>query len=264
MVSDEEKRMTGVLAGKVAVVTGGATGLGAAIVALYAGAGARVVVGDIRPQEAEAVAASARAAGGDVDVVDVDVSRGADVARLIEHAERRHGRIDVVTSNAGILGRGHKQSIVDVSDDELRQVMDVNFGGAWNVLRHAIPALRRAGGGAITVTGSTGSERGIPKAPAYAASKGAIAALVRAVAVDVAPEIRVNAVLPGAMATRIAVHAAQEKGIAADEVVAQAHDVEFADPLECAQTHLFLASPAAAGINGQLVTVDRGLSVRHP
>jgi NAD(P)-dependent dehydrogenase (short-subunit alcohol dehydrogenase family) len=249
---------------KVAVVTGGATGLGAAIVELYAREGARVVIGDIRTEEAERTAEMVRGAGGEAVARGTDVADSASVAGLIEVAERTFGQLDVVTANAGILGRGHRKSIVDVTEAELRQILDVNFIGTWFTFAHAIPALRRAGGGAISVTASTAAERGLAKAPAYAASKGAIVALMRSAAVDLAPDIRVNAVSPGAMATQLSSHAAADAGVGAADMVAQAHAVEFADPIEAAYAHLYLVSAESAGVTGSVLTVDRGASARHP
>jgi NAD(P)-dependent dehydrogenase (short-subunit alcohol dehydrogenase family) len=254
----------GRLDGKVAIVTGGATGLGAAIVELYASEGARLVIGDIRNEEAEHTAEATRRAGGEAVAWTTDVSNNESVATLIEHAEHTFGRVDIVTSNAGVLGAGHKKSIVDVTESELRQILDVNFVGTWFTLYHAIPALLRAGGGTISITASTGAERGIPKAPAYAASKGAVVALMRSVAIDQAPQIRVNAVSPGAMATQMSVHAAEELGVSPSEVIAQAHAVEMADPFEAAHAHLYLVSDEATGVTGSVVTVDRGASARHP
>jgi NAD(P)-dependent dehydrogenase (short-subunit alcohol dehydrogenase family) len=253
-----------VLDGKVAVITGGATGLGAVIAEVYVGAGARVVIGDIRADEAEATAAKLRGDGRDATAQVTDITDSASVGALMRRAEEEYGPVNIVTANAGILGRGHKKSIVDVTEDELRQIMEVNFIGTWFTFQHGITALQRAGGGALSVTCSTSASRGTAKAPAYAASKGAILALMRSAAVDLWPEIRVNAISPGAMATQLGVHVAEEKAMDVSEVTAQAHNVVAADPIESALAHLYVVSPESAGVTGQDITVDRGATVQHP
>ncbi len=256
--------MSAALEGKVAVITGGSTGLGRGIAELYAAEGAKIVVGDVRPEPGEATVEAIRAAGGVAEFVQCDVTRSDQVQALVDHAEQTFGALDIMTANAGILGRGHKKSLVDITEDELRQIIDVNLVGTWNTVKHAIPALLRAGGGAISVTTSTSADRGTAKAPAYAASKGAVNAMVYAVAIDLMPDIRINAVAPGAMATDLGVHAAEEMGIDVKDVVAQAHAVKLADPIECALAHLYLVSPESAGMTGQILTVDGGATVRHP
>lgn len=249
---------------KVAIVTGGASGLGAAIVRQYAAAGATVVIADIRSQEGEALVTEVRVGGGQADFVALDVTDDRAVHDAIADIEERHGRLDVMTANAGVLGRGHNKSVVDMTDDERDMIMAVNFGGVWSCFRHAVPAILRAGGGTMTATASTSSVRGIAKAPAYAASKAAVMGLVQSLAVDLYPDIRVNAVGPGAMATTLGQHTAEEKGLDVSQVVAQAHGVDLADPSESAKSHLYLASDLSAGVTGQLILVDRGATVRHP
>ncbi len=252
------------LDGKVAVITGAATGLGAVIAEVYAGAGAKVVLGDIRADEVAATAAKLRTNGAAALAQKCDVTDSDSVRELMLRAEAEYGGIDIVTANAGILGRGHKKSIVDVTEDELRQILEVNFIGTWFTFQHGIAALKRNGGGALSVTASTSASRGTAKAPAYAASKGAIVALMRAASVDLWPEIRVNSVSPGAMATELGVHTAQELGLDVSEIMAQAHNVVAADPIESALAHLYLVSPASAGVTGQDIHVDHGATMQHP
>jgi NAD(P)-dependent dehydrogenase (short-subunit alcohol dehydrogenase family) len=142
--------------------------------------------------------------------------------------------------------------------------MNVNFLGVANAFRYAIPAIRRAGGGSMTATTSVAAHRGYPTLPIYCASKGAVVSLVRAVAADVAPEIRVNAVSAGSMATMIH-HRAQEDGGAIDIAsFAPAKPAAFArraDPLEVARVHLFLASDDASFVNGQTLLADGGKTI---
>jgi NAD(P)-dependent dehydrogenase (short-subunit alcohol dehydrogenase family) len=262
----------GRLTGKVAIVTGAATGLGRAIAQVYAEEGAKVVVSDIRADEAEATARSIREDGGEAIAVRTDVSRSADVQELVATAERELGALHIMTANAGILGRGSGKSLVDMSDEEFAEIMDVNCGGVVLCFKHSIPAIRRAGGGAMTATASLAAHRGYADLPAYCTSKAAVTGLVRSLAADLAPEIRVNAVAAGSMQTELGVHTAELKGIDPAELVtrrrgqagAGARDDAFArvaHPREVALAHLFLASDEASFITGQSLLVDNGRSI---
>jgi NAD(P)-dependent dehydrogenase (short-subunit alcohol dehydrogenase family) len=169
----------------------------------------------------------------------------------------------VMTANAGILGRAHRKSLVDIAEDELRELFEVNFMGVWSSFRYAIPAIEQSGGGAMTVTASTSAIRGLAKAPAYAASKGAIVALALSLAADLFPLIRVNVVAPGSMATQIAKNAAIAKGVEESAVLAHAHPAGMPDAIHAARAHLYLASDDALHVNGQLLAVDGGASSLH-
>jgi NAD(P)-dependent dehydrogenase (short-subunit alcohol dehydrogenase family) len=254
----------GKLDGKVAVVTGAATGLGRQIALLYAREGARVAVADVRGEEGERTVADIAAAGGDARFFQTDVASSASVRAAVGGAEEAFGAIHVMTANAGILGRGAGKSLVDLSDDEVAQVMDVNFYGVLYAFRAAIPAIRRAGGGAMTATTSIAAHRALANLPIYCASKGAIVALMRAVAADVAPDIRVNTVSAGTMATEISVHNAQERGVAEPRTYGRPTEDAFsriADPVEVARVHLFLASDDASYVNGQALVADGGKTI---
>jgi NAD(P)-dependent dehydrogenase (short-subunit alcohol dehydrogenase family) len=255
------------LEGKVAIVTGAATGLGRAVATLYAAEGAKVAVCDIRSHEGEQVAQMIGEAGGEAIFVYADVTLSSEVQAAVEATEREFGALHVMTANAGILGRGTGKSLVDMSDDEIDEIMAVNWRGVCLSFKHAIPAIRRAGGGAMTATASVAAHRGRAKLPAYCASKGAVVALVRSLALDLGPEIRVNAVSAGSMVTEIGVHAAQARGIdLADLQTGGAREFPFgrADPREVAYAHLFLASDESSFVNGQAFIVDGGKSVATP
>lgn len=200
------------LAGKVAIVTGGGTGLGRAIALRYAEEGARIVIGDVRAEPANQTVELIEAIGGEAVFVATDVTDSGQVQALVATAESRFGRLDIMTANAGILGRGAYKRLVEIDEDEADEIMNVNFGGVFRSFKYAIPAIRRTGGGAMTATASLSAHRGKPDLPVYAASKGAVVALVRSLAVDLAPEIRVNAVSPGAVLTELAIHTAEAQG----------------------------------------------------
>jgi NAD(P)-dependent dehydrogenase (short-subunit alcohol dehydrogenase family) len=246
---------------KVAVITGAATGIGRATAHIYAQEGARVVAADIRAEQGTTTAKSIVDAGGDAVFVHADVTKTDDIQELMRAAESRYGAIHIVTANAGILGPGHNLPLTELSEEQAAAIMNVNFWGVFRCFKQAIDPVRRAGGGAFTATSSIAAIRGYPNIAAYTASKGAIAALVRSLAVEVAPEIRVNAVLAAHIATEAARHYAEDVG---RELVSQFADSppRIGDPREAAAAHLWLVSDEASFVTGQAIVVDNGLSVR--
>jgi NAD(P)-dependent dehydrogenase (short-subunit alcohol dehydrogenase family) len=250
------------LSGKVAIVTGASTGLGRATSTLYAEEGAQVVVADIREAEGEATAAAIRSAGGDAIFVQANVADEDNVKALVDQAESHYGKLNIMTANAGVLGRGAFKSLDEISTEEFQEIMNINFYGVCHAFKYAIPAIRRAGGGAMSATSSLAAHRGYAKLPAYCASKGAVVALVQSLAADLAPEIRVNAVSAGQMVTDIGLHMAEDKGI---EPVNRTPNAEQpfgrADPREVAMAHLFLVSDEGSNVNGQALIVDGGRSI---
>jgi NAD(P)-dependent dehydrogenase (short-subunit alcohol dehydrogenase family) len=249
------------LAGKVALVTGAATGIGREIALLYAAEGAAVVAADVRAEEGEATVAAIRSAGGEAVFVPTDVSSSNDVEAAVRTAERAFGKLDVVTANAGILGRGAWKRLPEVDERDFAQVIDVNLYGVVFAFKHAIPALERAGGGALTATTSLAAHRGVREGlAAYTASKAAVAGLVRSLATQHAPLIRVNAVSPGAVATELPAHTA-ELNEQTEVTWPDRSSVAVAQPRDIAYVHLFLASDEARAVTGQVVCADGGRSV---
>lgn len=200
------------LAGKVAIVTGGGTGIGKEISRLLAAAGAHVVVNYSR-SETEAYATAAELATNQVKVVPIkaDISSAADVAALIERTERELGRLDVLVNNAGYTRFVPMKDLEGMPEEDWDRTFDVNVKGIWLCTKAAAPAMRRAGGGSVlNVTSVAGLKVG-GSSMAYAVSKAAAVHLTKCLALALAPEIRVNAVAPAVVVTRWWGHASEEQ-----------------------------------------------------
>jgi NAD(P)-dependent dehydrogenase (short-subunit alcohol dehydrogenase family) len=256
----------GRLEGKVAIVTGAATGVGRETAILFAEEGAKVVVADFRAEEA---AETVLRAGGAAIFIRTDVSSSDDVRNLIAETERQFGRLDVMVANAGISGRGSGKTLEEVTEEELEEVMAVNFWGACWCLKYSISPMKRTGGGTMTVTTSLAGHHGYPDQPGYVSSKHAITGLVKSIASAEAPLIRANTVAAGAIRTELRKHTAELKGLPADSGEAQIAETRLAkadhfwsDPREIAQAHLFLACDESSFVNGTALVVDGGRTAR--
>jgi NAD(P)-dependent dehydrogenase (short-subunit alcohol dehydrogenase family) len=248
----------GALDGKVAIVTGAATGIGRATARLFAQAGARLVLADVRGDELERTVAEVRAAGGDAVAQTADLARPEDCAAVVAAAVRAAGRLDVLFNNAGVgtMVVGGTVETIDLERWDL--ALDVNVRAIYLTSRAAVPALRAAGGGAIINTASVSAYRGSVERPshAYAASKGAVLSLTRAMAASYGRDrIRVNAICPGTIRTRLT----------ADIIERVERDVarliplgRVGEPEDIARCALFLASPDSAWISGTEIVVDGG------
>lgn len=235
------------LKGKVAVITGGASGIGKATALRFSEAGARVVLGDI--QDASPVAEQA---GG--VFVKTDVSKEGEVKALIEAAVSTYGRLDIVVNNAGI---GEGNEIKDISEAELDRIFNVNTKGVLWGMKYAVPHI--SDGGSIINTASYAGVAAFPSYGSYTASKCAVIGLTRTAALELAPRgIRVNAVCPGTIDTPI------NEGPMAEVELALATHVHplrrLGRPEEVAALFHFLASDESAFITGIAIPIDGGLS----
>ena len=243
----------GTLEGKVAVVTGGAQGIGRAIADGLAAEGARIVVADLRGAE-EAAATYADGVGLTVDVADE-----AQVARLVAETVDRCGGLDVLVNNAGLYASLAMRPFTEIPLEEWRQVMDVNVASMFLTSRAAVPAMRERGGGAVVNISSGTPFRGVPFLLHYVTSKGAIVAFTRALAKELGRDgIRVNCVAPGfTMSDGVKEH---------PEVIEQLRDVSVAartiqrdqEPEDVVGAVVYLASPAASFVTGQTIVIDGG------
>jgi NAD(P)-dependent dehydrogenase (short-subunit alcohol dehydrogenase family) len=243
----------GTLDGQVAVVTGGAMGIGRAIAVGLAAQGARLVIADLQRAE-EAAAAFPDGLG-----LTVDVAAERDVARMVEDTVRRCGRIDILVNNAGLYASLPMRPFEQIPLEEWRQVMDVNVASMFIACRAVVPIMRDQGGGAIVNLSSGTPFRGVPFLLHYVTSKGAIVAFTRALARERGKDgIRVNCVAPGFT---------MSDGVKANpEVIEKLRDVSIAAraiqrdqvPEDVAGAAVFLASPSASFVTGQTMVIDGG------
>lgn len=247
------------LQGKVAVVTGGTSGIGREICLRFARAGAQVVVAARREDAGEAVVAEVEAAGGAARFVETDVTDPDQVARLIRSAEEAYGQVNILVSAAGVMLLG---SAPDTSVDAWRTTIETNLSGPFYLAKHGIPALLRAGGGSMVVIASELGLVGAREAAAYCAAKGGLVNLVRALAVDHAPQgVRVNCLCPGPIDTPLL------QGWFAAGADRSARERRQVEPVplgrlgrvdEIAEAALFLASDASSYFAGSIVVADGG------
>lgn len=237
--------------GMTVLVTGGSRGIGAACVRLFAELGANVGF-TWRSSEGEA-RAQEEAHGGRVRGWRADVTDDEAIAAFVREAEELWGGVDVAVANAGIW----KGATVDrMTVEEWKETIDVNLGGTWLLCRAAVPALRRRGAGSIVVVTSTAGQRGEAFHSHYAASKGGQISLVKSLAVECAPEIRVNGVAPGWVDTDMS--ADPLTGEERDGIVAAIPLGRPASAADIADAIAFLASDRARHITGEILNVNGG------
>jgi NAD(P)-dependent dehydrogenase (short-subunit alcohol dehydrogenase family) len=246
------------LEGKVALITGAASGIGRATAGLFARHGARVVAVDVNEAGGQETVESIHASSGDALFVRADVGAMEQVRAMVDAAVRHYGRLDVIHSNAAAYALGSATEIDEAAWD---RTLAVCLKATWMIAHCAVSAMLAQGGGTIVITGSVHAIRGYTGHAAYQAAKGGLLALTRSLAADYAPTIRVNAVLPGAVETGL------WAGISASERerIAQMCPLRRnGRPEDIAQAALFLASDMSAYMTGTYLVVDGGLtSVVH-
>ncbi len=247
----------GKLDGKVALISGAARGQGAAEVMLFVEEGAKVVFGDVRDDEGKQIEAKVQDSGGDAVYLHLDVTSEDDWKRAIERASSDFGRLDILVNNAGIIIP--KVAIEDRTADEWDTVMNVNAKGVFLGVKHAIPAMRRSGGGSIiNISSVAGIGQSMHQEPAYAASKGAVRIFTKVTATQhAADNIRCNSVHPGPIDTAMVHEAMTDPDVLANRLT-RVPMGRLGPAEEISKAVLFLASDDSSYITGTELVVDGG------
>jgi len=249
--------MSMTFSGQVALVTGAAAGIGRATAQAFAAEGLKVVVADLDVAGGEGTVESIRAAGGEAIFVRCDVTREAEVQKLMEQAVGAYGRLDYAFNNAGI--EIEKGKLADGTLDEFDAIMGVNVKGVWLCIKYQLPLMQAQGGGVIVNTASVAGLGAAPKMSIYAASKHAVIGLTKSAAIEYAKRgIRVNAVCPAVIDTDM-FRRAYEADPRKAEFAAAMHPVgRIGKVEEIASAVLYLCSDGAAFTTGHALTVDGG------
>ncbi len=249
--------MAGRLAGKVAVVTGGSSGIGRATALIFAREGAKVVVADVVVEGGEETVRLINAAGGEAIFVKTDVSQPADVEVMVKKAVDTYGRLDCAFNNAGI--EGVIQPTVDYGEAHWDRVIAINLKGVWLCMKAELQQMLKQGGGAIVNTASVAGLVGLPGFSAYVAAKHGVNGLTKTAALEYAKAgIRVNAVCPGAIRTPMLERAVRANPGSEEQFVAVEPIGRMAAPAEVGEAVVWLCSDAASFVTGLPMAVDGG------
>jgi len=259
MSSSEFQDPKGVLYGKIALITGGSSGIGRATALLFAREGAAVSIMDLEQVGGQAVVQSIIEGGRKAIFVRGDVSKAGDCKLAVQRTVSEFGGLDILFNNAGIIRRA---SVIEISEKEWDRVMAVNLKSIFLLSKFAIPIMAKAGGGVIINTASGWGLVGGHKAAAYCASKGAVVLLTKAMALDHGEQnIRVNCICPGDIDTNLIRNEAQQLGEPIERFLKEAARrplKRIGRPEEIAQAALYLASDASSYVTGASLVVDGG------
>lgn len=246
------------LAGKVAVVTGAASGMGKAIAELFAAEGAKVVVSDLRVEAAQTVVTGIESKGGTAIALAANVAVEADVQQMIDTAVEKFGKLDILVNNAGIMD--NFVPAAELTDDLWERVIAINATGPMRTIRKALPLFLEQESGVIINIASVGGLNGSRAGAAYTASKHAVVGLTKNVGFQYANKgIRCNAIAPGGVNTNIGTTMNAPNPFGMERAMAgAAMNPRSGEPEEIAKVALFLASDEAGFVNGTVVTADAG------
>lgn len=243
---------------KVALVTGGSSGIGRAAALLFAREGAKVVVADIQVEGGEETVGMIKEAGGDAIFVKTDVSKSSDVKALINKTVEHYGRLDCAFNNAGVGSR--PAPIVDQEEEQWDRVININLKGVWLCMKYEVAQMLKQGGGTIVNTASVAGLVGLRNMTPYTASKFGVVGLSKTVALECTQaNIRVNAVCPGVIHTPMVDRFTGGNPQALARVVAMGPVGRIGQPEEVAEAVVWLSSDAASFVTGHAMAIDGGL-----
>jgi NAD(P)-dependent dehydrogenase (short-subunit alcohol dehydrogenase family) len=253
--------MTGRLEGKVAIVTGGSSGIGRASALAFVREGAKVIVGDMDVEGGEETVQMINEIGGQSIFVKVDVSQAAEVEALVNKAIGTYGRLDCAHNNAGM--EGIRASTVECNEENWDRTMNINLKGVWLCMKYEIPQMLKCGGGAIVNTSSVQGLVALQNRPAYVASKHGVIGLTKAAALEYAKEgIRINAVCPGVIRTALFERITGGDPQAKAQRIVRMPIGRIGTPEEVAEAVVWLCSDAASLVTGHAMVVDGGLVIQ--
>jgi NAD(P)-dependent dehydrogenase (short-subunit alcohol dehydrogenase family) len=249
--------MAGTFVGKVALVTGASSGIGRASALAFAREGAKVVVADVTVEGGEETVGMIKQTGGEAIFVKTDVGKASDVEAMVNAAVSTYGRLDCAYNNAGISGKS--QGIVDTTEENWDRTIAINLKGVWLCMKYEIPAILKAGGGAIVNTASDAGLTGVKRLGAYVASKHGVVGLTKTAALEYAKQgIRVNAVCPGPIETPMLMKGADRIPEFVPKMVKAQPNGRLGKPEEIAEAAVWLCSEAASFVTGLAMSVDGG------
>ena len=246
--------MAGLVAGKVALVTGGGSGIGRQACLVFCREGAQVVVSDVTVEGGEETLSLIKQAGGEAVFIKADVAQAAEVEALVAKTVEAYGRLDCAYNNAGIAGRTAR--VAEDTEENWERIFSINLKGVWLCLKYEIAHMLKQGGGAIVNTASGAGLIGVRRTGAYVASKHGVVGLTKTAALEYAKaNIRVNAVCPGPIDTPM-LRGASERVI--DAMAAAQPNGRLGQPQEIAEAVVWLCSDAASFVTGHPMPVDGG------
>ncbi|MBI3304079.1 MAG: SDR family oxidoreductase [Deltaproteobacteria bacterium] len=249
--------MAGRVDGKIALVTGGGSGIGRATALAFAREGAKVVVADVVIEGGEETVRLIKAAAGEAAFVKADMAKAVEAEAMVNKAVATYGRLDCAHNNAGI--EGAMGTTADYTEENWERVIRVNLTGVWLCMKYEISQMLKQGGGAIVNTASDAGLLGVPQMPAYVASKHGVVGLTKTAALEYAKSgIRVNAVCPGVIQTPMVERVTSRRPGMVERMVAAEPIGRMGRPEEIAEAVVWLCSDAASFVTGHAMAVDGG------
>ena len=247
--------MAGILNGKIALVTGGGSGIGRATALRLAGEGAKVMIADYMPEGGERTVKMIKEAGREASFVAADVSIAKQAEAMVTETVKRYGRIDCAFNNAGIEGK--IANTLECSEETFDRVIAINLKGVWLCMKYEIQEMLKQGGGSIVNTASIAGLVGFEGLPAYNASKGGVVQLTRTAALEFATKkIRVNCVCPGVIRTAMVERLLDNRGFNEEDLIAGEPVGRMGKPEEIAEGVLWLLSDASSFVTGHPLVID--------